>query len=430
MRFLYCFIFVIFFAACQTSHPPQEQSFQPITVKEPLSRVNIIDQSGLSETVTNPERLKELAKRNFLSPQPYRKVMRIYGHDKEGSFRSVITSYYENGQVRQYLECINGRACGLYQEWHSNGQVKLTAHVLAGQADIDEKAFPTWAFDGLCKAWDDQGALSATFSYKRGVMHGPSDTFYSSGERERVTPYDNGVKEGEEITYSKTGSILQLITYHNDARHGPSFGKFEDGTEAWAEEFQDDLLISASYHSPSGELISSVENKEGIRSLFEEGHLVSQEEIHNGRPEGWTTLFENNGVIERTYEVKNGKKNGEEIRYYVENTPPSPRLSLQWRDGAIHGIIKTWYQNEAIESQREMCQNMRQGVSMAWYPDGSIMLVEEYNEDKLVRGAYHSKGDTTPVSTVEKGNGIATIFDTSGSAIEKIRYTDGKPQVE
>jgi antitoxin component YwqK of YwqJK toxin-antitoxin module len=403
---------------------------RPITIKEPLSRVNIIDHSELSETITNAERLKELAQRNFLSPQPYRKVMRTYAHDKEGSSRSIITSYYESGQVRQYLECLNGRACGLYQEWHSNGQTKLLSRILAGQADIDEKAFPTWSFDGLCKAFDDQGALSATFTYEHGVLNGPSKTYYPTGELERVTQYDNGVKEGDEITYTKAGAVLQLISYHNDLRHGPSFGHYTDGAEAWKEEFQEDHLVSAAYLSPCGEIISSVANSEGIRSSFEDGHLISQEEIHKGHPEGWTTLFEYDGTVERKYEVKNGKKQGAEIRYYIENKTPTIRLQLEWREGILHGTVKTWYPNGTLESQREICQNMKQGPSMAWYPDGSVMLVEEYNEDKLVRGRYHCKGETAPVSCVENGNGIATLFDTSGSVIEKIRYTEGKPQVE
>jgi antitoxin component YwqK of YwqJK toxin-antitoxin module len=423
-------ILLLLTMGCQPVLPPQDLSVLPITIKEPLSRANIIDHSGLSETITNKERLKEIAQRNFLSPQPYCKVMRVYAHDKEGSSRSIITSYYENGQVRQYLECINGRACGLYQEWHPNGQTKLLSHVLAGQADIDEKAFPTWSFDGQCKAWDDQGSLTATFSYQHGVLNGSSETFYQTGERKRTTPYENGVKEGQEITYSKTGGVLQLVTYHNDLRQGISIGSYSDGKESWKEEFQEDHLVSASYFSPSGELLSSVADSEGIRSSFEEDHLVSQEEIHNGRPEGWTTLFEYDGTVERKYEVRNGKKHGTEMRYYIESNPSTPRLSLEWREGILHGTMKTWYPHGTLESQREVCQNMKQGPSMAWYPDGSVMLVEEYNEDKLVRGRYHSKGETESISLVENGNGIATIFDASGSVIEKIHYTDGKPQVE
>ncbi len=429
MRLLAFFMAMLLLAGCHAP-PPQDPSIQPIVIKEPLSRVNIIDQSGLSEMITNKERLKELTQRNFLSPQPYRKVTRVYAHNAEGTSHSIITSYYENGQVRQYLECINGRACGLYQEWHPNGQKKLFARVLAGQADIDDTAFPSWSFDSLCQSWDDQGALTATFIYQHGVLHGPSETFYPTGERESITLYEHGIKEGLATTYSTTGAIIEQISYHQNARHGKAFGLYSNGSQAWEEEFQDDLLITASYYSLAGDLISSVINREGIRSVFEEDHLISQEEIHRGRPEGWTTLFESDGRIERKYQVKNGKKNGMEIRYYLDASAGTPRLSMEWRDGLIHGTVKTWHPNGALESQREMCQNMKQGLSMAWYPDGSVMLVEEYHEDKLIRGHYHGKGESDSISRVENGTGTATLFDVSGSVIETIRYTDGTPQIE
>jgi antitoxin component YwqK of YwqJK toxin-antitoxin module len=67
---------------------------------------------------------------------------------------------------------------------------------------------------------------------------------------------------------------------------------------------------------------------------------------------------------------------------------------------------------------------------MAWYSDKSIMLVEEYENDILVRGRYHKKGDVSTVSQVEKGTGTATIFDDSGAVVAKISYLEGKPQLD
>ena len=427
MRFLPLLLIVLCASGCWSAPPQEDNAVKYVTVKEPLNRVNIVDHSGLSETITNAERLKELAQRNYLNPQPYRKVARVYARDKEGSARSIITSYYENGQVYQYLECINGRACGLYQEWHPNGQTKLLAHVLAGQADIDVKAFPTWSFDGLCQAWDEQGALTATFTYERGTLNGPSETFYPTGEKESTIQYENGSKEGQEITYGKDGTVLQTISYHEGLRHGPARGNFEDGSENWREEYDEDRLMNATYFNRKKESVSSVCQGEGLRSVFDDDYLESQEEVHGGRPEGKVTIYELNGAIERIYEVKNGKKHGTEVRYYTEKK--SPRISIDWRDGMIHGTVKTWYQSGVLESQREMCQNARQGVSMAWYPDGALMLVEEYDNDKLVRGRYHRKGETTPVTTIENGSGVATLFDATGNVIDRVTYVDGKPQL-
>jgi antitoxin component YwqK of YwqJK toxin-antitoxin module len=421
-------LIIALLSGCQTAPIPDDSAIHYVAVKEPLNRVNIVDHSGLSETITNPERLKELAQRQYLQSQPYRKVIRVYARNKEGTVHSIITTYYSNGQIQQYLECINGRARGLYQEWHENGQPKLLAHLLSGQADIDEKAFLTWSFDGVSQAWDDQGALSATFTYKQGALNGPAETFYSSGEKETVSTYDNGMKEGLEMTYAKNGQVLEQVTFHKGMRHGPATGYYENGAENWTEEYLNDHLTNAAYFAPDHVMLSSVQQGEGLRSVFDENRLTGQEEIHHGQPEGTTTIFDSAGGIERVYGVKNGKKNGVEIRYVAGTT--TPKISIEWRDGIIHGTVKTWYPSGVLESQRELCQNAKQGVSMAWYPDGSLMLVEEYDNDKLIKGRYHRKGENIPASTIDNGKGLAMLFDASGDIIEKVTYVDGKPQID
>ena len=104
-------LIALLLAGCQPPPIIQDPTVPFAIVKEPLTRVNIVDHSNLSETITSPERLKELAKRNFLDPQPYQKVARVFARNKEGSARSIITSYYDNGQIRQYLECLKSSAC-------------------------------------------------------------------------------------------------------------------------------------------------------------------------------------------------------------------------------------------------------------------------------------------------------------------------------
>ena len=81
-----------------------------------LACINIIDQNGLSETFQTQDRLVQYGKVDFLAPQSYRKVMRIYKRDHKGSIRAVITGYHPNGQIKQYLEIMNNAANGAYHE--------------------------------------------------------------------------------------------------------------------------------------------------------------------------------------------------------------------------------------------------------------------------------------------------------------------------
>ena len=93
----------------------------------------------------------------------------------------------------------------------------------------------------------------------------------------------------------------------------------------------------------------------------------------------------------------------------------------------MQGTTKTWYENGSLESQREMANNSRSGLAMAWYADGSLMLVEEYDQDKLVTGEYFRQGQKNPESTVTDGSGLATLYDPEGQLISRVTYFHGIP---
>ena len=93
----------------------------------------------------------------------------------------------------------------------------------------------------------------------------------------------------------------------------------------------------------------------------------------------------------------------------------------------IQGIVKTWYDNGIQESSRQMSMNKKNGISTAWFRDGSLMLIEEFQDDALVRGEYHKKGVDHPTSKVVDGNGEATLYDAEGNFLKKIVYISGRP---
>ena len=106
---------------------------------------------------------------------------------------------------------------------------------------------------------------------------------------------------------------------------------------------------------------------------------------------------------------------------------PKPKLSVSWYEGKIQGLVKTWYDNGVMENQREMTEGERNGVSTAWYRDGSLMMIEEYETGKLQKGDYYKKGSRQPVSQVNNGEGTVTLFDSEGNFIRKVPYYQGKP---
>lgn len=408
--------------------------FKPIAIKEPLLNINIIDQNEISETISLKERLKSYESVNFLAPQPYKKVLRIFAKDKNGDGHSIITSYHPNGQIKQYLEAKNSRACGTYYEWFSNGKIKIASKVIQGIADIDEKAIATWSFEGTSEAFDEEGHLIAKMHYDKGKLDGAASYFHANGQLAKSENYVKGELDGFVKSYFPAGELAESKFYKLGVLDGESIGYFSPNVLSFKETYQEGLLETGCYYDQNGALLTSVVKGEGRRLEIDENGLWEYQEFKDGVQEGEVSIYDSNQFLTCRYFVKNGEKHGQEIRYYPpkpfikkEDFKPTCKLSIDWYDGKIHGTVKTWYENGVQESQREMAHNQKQGHLTSWYLDGSLMLMEEYEKDKLVRGSYFKKGESSPSSSVEKGKGIASLFDGEGHFNTKVRYRDGIP---
>lgn len=423
--FLICAISAALFSGCK------ERTYRD----EPkLVSLQIMDRNGFSETVASKDRIKAYNNVNFLSSQPYQKVLRVFTKDEEGKSHSALTTYHSNGQIWQYLEILDGRAHGSYKEWFATGKPHISLTVIDGTADTTELAQKSWLFHETATIYDEDGLLAAEIPYEKGVLHGPSLYYHPNGALQKRVPYVKGEINGLVEIYDSIGNTLEKIPYQNGKKEGEAIGYFEPDVLQYSETYANDRLQSGTYHSKDGGLVSSVKNGNGFQALFDEtGTLVELHEFKKGRAEGLVKLFRKDGTIEQTYMEKEGMKHGEEWEYYPvldQGEEPIPKLMLTWADDALHGPVKTWYPNGIQESSKEIAQNKKHGLSFAWYTDGNLMLVEEYNNDILVKGSYFEKGNKTPVSRVEHGKGTATIYDQAGRFSHKISYEGGSPQLD
>lgn len=407
-----------------------------------LATLNIIDRNGFSETISTPERLKEYESTDFLAIQPYQKVLRVYQRDKLGQVHACITSYHPNGQIKQYLEVVNGRAFGLYREWYADGIMKLEANIIGGEGDLHTAAEQSWLFDSVCRSWDDKGHILAEINYSKGVLEGYSLYYHPNGALWKKVPFIRGEVQGTHETYRSDNSLLQQMEYVQGKKEGeairfwqgPSLCRPEGALEgetviASKEYYRDDLLLEGSYWDRTGQKISEIVGGEGIRAIFSRDGVAELQRYHQGVLSGEITRFNSLGQLSGKHGILHGLKQGEEIEFYPSSlqSQPQPQLLITWYEGKIQGPVKTWYPNGAQESQREMSNNSKNGLAMAWYRDGSLMLLEEYVQDKLMKGEYYLMGEQRAVSFVREGTGIATLFDGNGTFLRKVIYRNGVP---
>lgn len=391
--------------------------------------MQIIDRNGFTETISIKDRLAPYQSIDFLSPQPYQKVLRVYGKNAQGKSQSKISSYHNNGHIWQLLEVVEGRAHGIYQEWYSNGQLRIQINIIEGLADINELAQTSWVFEGKSEVWDEQGNPIAEIFYEKGLLHGLSSYYYPNGHLSQVIPYDQGNIHGETIRYDEEGNVLERVPFLNGQKQGTATGKWSESTPAYEELWDKGLLLSGVYFDQQGEKLGEVIDGNGTKPLFQDDQLSSRIEYQNGVQQGLVEEYFANGEVHCSYQVLDGKKHGEEWEYYPTSTRKrqKPKLNLHWHEDQIEGQVKTWYENGTLESQREIHQQKKQGLSFGWYKNGDLMMVEDYANDLLIKGSYFKKGDKNPVSKIDEGKGLATLFTSEGIFLKKIPYEKGKP---
>ncbi len=382
-----------------------------------LVLVQIQDRNGISETVSVPERLQAYSRVDFLSSQPYKQVLRVYR--TEGQAHSLLTTYHPNGSPWQYLEAKEMRAHGAFRQWFPNGVQQIEATVIGGVADLAMGSQKSWLFEGISKVWDEEGRLVAVIPYEKGALSGTSVYYYPSGGIKEEIPYSQDSVEGEAREFWEEGQIKSKSFFSGGKKQGESVSLWPNGDVCWKEQYRDGLLWEGRYFLPSQEMVCEVKEGEGVSACFEGKRLAQLCEIRNGKVEGLIQIFDEKGKLASQYQLKDGKRHGEEILYYPGGQ--SPKLSISWDADTIHGTIKTWYENNQLQSQRDMVRNKRVGSSLAWYRDGTLMLVEEYENDCLEKGRYFRKKGRDPVSTVTNGTGIATLYDEEGALLHKVQ---------
>ncbi len=396
--------------------------------QERMTSIQIVDRNGFKETISSHDRLNIYEATDFLTPQPYQKVNRMFARNENGKTLSKLTTYHDNGELWQYLEVINGRACGIYREWHNNGVLRLDVIVIEGLGDLNEEAQIGWVFDGTSRAWDEKGHLLAEINYEKGKLQGNANYYHPNGHISKIIPYENDLIDGELIYYDEKGKVVGKTPYRKGRRDGIATYKGDRLQPSYSEEYHDDLLMEAIYHDYSGKIIERIEEGAGKQAIYVNGSLHSIREYKQGIPEGEVKLFDTEGKLKTLFHIKDGMQHGEEWVYYktAQSEKPQPKLYMEWYEDAIHGICRTWYPDGVLESEREIMNNQKHGISSAWYKDGSLMLIEEYENDNLVRGSYMKKGEPKPVSSIENGEGTATLYDKDGFFIKRTLYRKGQ----
>lgn len=208
-------------------------------------------------------------------------------------------------------------------------------------------------------------------NYKEGKLEGEYETFYENGDTKIKTTYKNGLLNGEYIHYHGNGQVFKRYNYNN-------------GNE-----------LDYEVYFGNGQLNIQQEFPNGIyRQYTETGLLVKTYQLKNGERDGlFVTYFNPSGREKYKLSYKEGIRNGEEI-YYYNNEENSVKTRGNWLNGKKDGVWEKIDMDGKYIEIESYKKGLRDG-KFETFSNGEIFTRTFYKNDLLDGPVefYHYSGN-------------------------------------
>ncbi len=128
----------------------------------------------------------------------------LYYDKDQNLFTGVYKEFYDNGQVKQDMTLLNGRADGEVSLWYRSGACRETRIFKAGKRD------------GLWVSFSESGGKTGEASYKDDLKDGPWRIWDDNGILRYEMFYRKGQKSGLWIMYDANGIKTDEKQYSDD----------------------------------------------------------------------------------------------------------------------------------------------------------------------------------------------------------------------
>lgn len=128
----------------------------------------------------------------------------LYYDKDQNPFSGQYKEYYDNGQVKQDMNLVNGKIDGKVTLWYRTGTVKET------------RMFKTGLRDGLWVSFNEQEKKTGEASYRDDQKDGPWKIWDENGVLRYEMYYRKGQKSGLWIMYDESGNKTSEKRYSDD----------------------------------------------------------------------------------------------------------------------------------------------------------------------------------------------------------------------
>lgn len=224
--------------------------------------------------------------------------------------------------------------------------------------------------------------------------------------------------------YAQGKLVRGYTVYYRD-------GKLEKKVALDAQGRQDG--VSSTYY-PDGTLETQGSWRAGLpeglhKEFHSTGKLRVALEYRNGKSvDGPVQSFDESGSLNTSYELRDGKMEGELLIYYPDGKIASRR---QVSKGKFIGVSVDYFSDGAVRSSMLMADDLPVGEALEFYPSGSVQTQQQYDSKGRLRNTrrYSAKGVLVLErrwDEQQREQGISRAWYDNGKLEHAIAYVDDK----
>ncbi len=161
--------------------------------------------------------------------------------DAKGLKQGVWEKFYSNDVLYARTKFRNGQPVDTAMYYYASGKMKA---MLIYKAKSNQKYSVMFSESGkklgtgyylgiekdsLWNYYDEQGGISMTEFYRKGIPNGTWKVYFPGGKETQVTQWKEGKKEGTQTDFFETGVIQKQMTFKADIANGPFLFNFSNG---------------------------------------------------------------------------------------------------------------------------------------------------------------------------------------------------------
>ncbi len=301
-----------------------------------------------------------------------------------------------DGYRSQYVETEfkAGYATGMWKSYDNNVLVSEGAY---------KEGYP----DGTFKEYYSDKKLKSQKTFAAGKINGKAITYYPDGKIETEKEFKKGVENGIDRRYSESGKITSDDRYADGKQTGKSVrqitsnagdyvltANYKDGKldGDYSEIFTDGMVKAKGryvdgkkrgqweYNRADGnkqptEVYDNTGDMIKKTTYFTTGKVEIEREMKDGKNNGVTRRYDNEGNLRSEINYKNGREDGKSVIFYLSNED-NYKATSYYTNGKLNGDYSEEYENGKPKAKGTYTNGSKTGKWIYYNKDGSVKREE------------------------------------------------------